>query len=58
MAGLSVEDVELAGVHDCFTGMGAMNAEVLGAAEPGRSVPQAAAGRASRGIRRAGSRGR
>ncbi len=38
MAGLSVEDVDVAEVHDCFTVMGAIGAEVLGAAEPGRGA--------------------
>jgi len=38
MAGVSAADVNVAEVHDCFTVMGAIGAEVLGKAEPGRGV--------------------
>jgi acetyl-CoA C-acetyltransferase len=35
MAGIGPRDVRVAEVHDCFTVMGALAAEVLGVAEPG-----------------------
>jgi acetyl-CoA C-acetyltransferase len=35
MAGLTTADVNVAEVHDCFTVMGAISAEVIGKAEPG-----------------------
>ncbi len=38
MAGISPEDIDVAEVHDCFTVMGAIGAEVLGKAEPGKGA--------------------
>ncbi|MCX7895786.1 MAG: thiolase family protein [Thermoanaerobaculum sp.] len=38
MAGVSPEDVDVAEVHDCFTVMGAIGAEVLGLAKPGEGA--------------------
>jgi acetyl-CoA C-acetyltransferase len=38
MAGLTPADVNVAEVHDCFTVMGAMGAEVIGKAQPGQGA--------------------
>lgn len=38
MAGAGPEDVNVAEVHDCFTVMAALGAEVIGMAEPGRGA--------------------
>jgi acetyl-CoA C-acetyltransferase len=38
MAGLKPADVNIAEVHDCFTVMGAIAAEVIGKAEPGKGA--------------------
>jgi acetyl-CoA acetyltransferase len=38
MAGVKPEDVNVAEVHDCFTVMGAIGAEVLGKAKPGQGA--------------------
>lgn len=38
MAGLGPADIQLAEVHDCFTVMGAIGAEVLGVASPGHGA--------------------
>lgn len=38
MAGLTPQDVNVAEVHDCFTVMGAIGAEVIGKAKPGEGA--------------------
>jgi len=38
MAGAKPEDVNVAEVHDCFSVMGALAAEVVGKAEPGKGA--------------------
>jgi acetyl-CoA C-acetyltransferase len=38
MAGASAADVNVAEIHDCFTVMGGIGAEVLGKAEPGQGI--------------------
>jgi acetyl-CoA acetyltransferase len=38
MAGVKPKDVNVAEVHDCFTVMGAIGAEVIGKAEPGKGA--------------------
>jgi acetyl-CoA acetyltransferase len=38
MAGVQAADVNVAEVHDCFTVMGALGAEVIGKAEPGKGA--------------------
>jgi acetyl-CoA acetyltransferase len=38
MAGVKPQDVNVAEVHDCFTVMGALGAEVIGKAEPGKGA--------------------
>lgn len=38
MAGAGPEDVNVAEIHDCFTVMAALGAEVIGMAEPGRGA--------------------
>ena len=38
MAGMKPNDVNVAEVHDCFTVMGAIGAEVIGKAEPGKGA--------------------
>jgi len=49
MAGVTARDVGVAEVHDCFTVMGAIAAEVLGRAEYGRGARYWAEGKASVG---------
>ncbi len=49
MAGVKPADVGVAEVHDCFTVMGAMGAEVLGKAEYGKGAAYWGDGRASVG---------
>ncbi len=47
MAGVKPGDVNVAEVHDCFTVMGAIAAEVLGKAEPGKGARYWADGKAN-----------
>jgi acetyl-CoA acetyltransferase len=47
MAGVQAADVDLAEIHDCFTVMGAIGAEVLGRAECGQGARYWAEGRAA-----------
>jgi acetyl-CoA C-acetyltransferase len=49
MAGVTPADVSVAEVHDCFTVMGAIGAEVLGKAPYGRGARYWADGKASVG---------
>ena len=48
-AGVTARDVNVAEVHDCFTVMGAIGAEVIGKAACGRGAQYWVDGRASRG---------
>ena len=49
MAKLKPADVNVAEVHDCFTVMGAIGAEVIGKAEPGKGAKYWVEGKASPG---------
>jgi acetyl-CoA acetyltransferase len=49
MAGVRPSDVQVAEVHDCFTVMGALAAEILGVADYGRGAHYWAEGRAAVG---------
>jgi acetyl-CoA C-acetyltransferase len=46
-AGVSAADVDVAEIHDCFSVMGALGAEVLGKAEPGQGARYWADGKAA-----------
>jgi acetyl-CoA acetyltransferase len=47
MAGVRPADVNVAEVHDCFTVMGAIGAEVIGKAEPGKGAEYWVEGKAN-----------
>lgn len=47
MAGVGVNDISLAEVHDCFGIMGALSVEILGKVEPGKGARYFVEGRAS-----------
>ncbi len=49
MAGVTAQQIQTAEVHDCFTVMGALSAEILGLAEPGRGAAFWADGQAAVG---------
>ncbi len=48
MAGLTPQDVNVAEVHDCFTVMGAIGAEVIGKAKVGEGAKYWVEGKAAR----------
>ena len=51
MAGVTASEIQTAEVHDCFTVMAALAAEILGLAEPGRGAAFWASGEAAVGGR-------